>query len=337
MRYVIQCVEQLDRVLDELHEGSIVASRLALILTDNVVELMLHRRCADIFADKRVPWSQTEDVSRYSKVERHRVLGRYFDPKAKFLLAEGELATADYDFIRISHDTRNVAYHAGLTYDEILPVLAWEYHALACRLFDRFRITSWSSNPRAALPPRLAKHIPQKDAPPWATFSPEQQAQIVASLDAKRPTLKESLPVTLSIHVEKRIKRLEELIEYLVTGNPDGHGLQKTLDEAQWWHDLFAEIPNEIEENSDAYRDLIQKRGAAMRASWKPKHRKIPIDSWKRRAAQLREVPNALALVRYEQLMNDMAYIYEAVEESAGALDAHVEQQIEHMRTENGL
>ena len=41
--------------------------------------------------------------------------------------------------------------------------------------------------------------------------------------------------------------------------------------------------------------------------------------------------------MRYEQLMNDMAYIYDAVEESAGALDAHVEEQIERMRTERGL
>lgn len=337
MRYVIQCVEQLDRVADELHEGSIVANRLALILTDNIVELMLHRRCDDIFAHKRTPWSQVEDVSRYSKVERHRVLGRYFDSKPKFLLAEGELTAADYDFIRICHDIRNVAYHAGLTRDDILPALAWEYHALACGLFDRFRVRSWGSDPRAQLPPRLAKHLGQKESPSWRSFSPDQQAEIAASLNARRPALKESLPLTLATHVERRIERLGELVEYLVTGNPDGHDLQKTLDEAQWWHDLFAEIPNEIEENSDAYRDLIRQRGTAMRASWKPKHRKVPIDSWKRRAAQLREGPNALALVRYEQLMNDMAYIYDAVEESAGALDAHVEEQIERMRTERGL
>jgi hypothetical protein len=123
----------------------------------------------------------------------------------------------------------------------------------------------------------------------------------------------------------------------LVTGNPDGHDLQKTLDEAQWWHDLFAEIPNEIEENSDAYRDLIRQRGTAMRASWKPKHRKVPFDGWKRRAGQLGAGSNASALVRYEQLMNDMAYIYDAVEQSAGALDAHVEEQIERTRTEKGL
>lgn len=337
MRYVIQCVEQLDRVVDELHEGSIVANRLALILTDNVVELMLHRRCEDIFSDKRTPWSQVEDVSRYSKVERHRVLGRNFDPKPKFLLAEEELTADDYDFIRICHHMRNSAYHTGITHDDILPVLAWEYHALACELFSRFRITSWRSNPRDQPPPRFAKYLDQKESSSWRPFSSDQQTEIAASLNARRPALKVSLPVTLATYVERRIERLEELIEYLVTGNPDGHDLQKTLDEAQWWHDLFAEIPNEIEENSDAYRDLIRERGTAMRASWKPKHRVVPIDSWKRRGVQLREGPNALALVRYEQLMNDMAYIYDAVEESAGALDAHVEAQIEHMRMERGL
>lgn len=337
MRYVTQCVEQLDRAADELHEGSAVACRLALILTDNVVELMLHRRCDDIFADKRTPWSQAEDISRYSKVERHRVLGRYFDPKPKFLVSEGELTTSDYDFIRICHDMRNAAYHAGLTYDDILPALAWEYHALACALFDRFRIRSWSSTPGAQLPSRLTRHLDLKETRPFRPFSPDRQGHIAASLNARRPVLKESLLVALAKHIETRIERLEELIEYLVTGNPDGHDLQRTLDEAQWWHDLFANIPNEIEENSDAYQELIRKRGTAMRASWKPKHRKVPVDAWKRRATQLLEGPNALAILRYEQLVNDMAYIYEAVEESAGALDAHVEQQIEQMRTEKGL
>jgi len=294
---------------------------------------MLHRRCADIFSNKRTPWSQVEDVSRYSKVERHRVLGRYFDPKPKFLLAEGELKAGEYDFIRICHDMRNVAYHTGFTHDEILLALAWEYHALACELFDRFRITSWRSNPRAELPPRVAKHIGRRQR----IFSPDQQAEIAVSLNARRPALKQSLPVTLATYVELRIKKLEEMIEYLVTDNPDGHNLQRTLEEAQWWHDLFSEIPNEIEENSDAYRELIRQRGTTMRASWKPKHRRVPLENWKRRAAQLRGGPNSLALVRYEKLMDDMEYIYDAIEESASALDAHVEEQIERMRTEKGL
>lgn len=337
MRYVIQCVEQLDRVADELHEGSIVANRLALILTDNIVELMLQRRCDDIFAAKQTPWSQVVDVSRYSKVERHRVLGRYFDAKSNFLLAEGELTTGDYDFVRICHDMRNIAYHAGLTHDDILAALAWEYHALACELFGRFRITSWSSNPREQLPPRLSKHLGQKDSPRWRPFSPDKRAEIAASLNARRSVLKESLSVTFASDVKRRIEKLEEMIEYLVTGNPDGHDLQKTLDEAQWWHDLFAGIPNEIEENSEAYRELIRERGTAMKSSWKPKHRKVPIEDWKRRIHQLQKESKALALVRYEQLMKDMAYIYEAVEESAGALDAHVEEKMERMRTERGL
>jgi hypothetical protein len=337
MQYVTQCVEQLDRAVDELQEGSVVANRLALILTDNIVELMLHRRCQDIFARMRTPWSKAEDISRYSKVERHRVLGRYFHPKLKFLVAEREISPTDYDFIRICHDLRNAAYHSGVTDDSIWPSLAWEYHALACELFGRFRISSWRSKPGAPLSSRLAKHLGQKTSAAWRPFAPDQQGDIAASLNRTRPALMESLPTALASHAEQRIKRLEDLLEYLVKGNPGGHDLQKTLDEAQWWHDLFAEIPDEIEENSGAYRELIRQRGSAMRASWRPKHRTVPIDAWRRRAEQLRDGPNALALLRHQQLMNDMAYIYDAVEEAAGALDAHVEEQIERMRTERGL
>ena len=45
MDHLIVCVEQLDRAIDELADGSAIAGRLALILTDNVVELLMHRRC----------------------------------------------------------------------------------------------------------------------------------------------------------------------------------------------------------------------------------------------------------------------------------------------------
>src|SRR5690242_15298991 len=101
MDHLIVCVEQLDRAIDELTDGSAIAGRLALILTDNVVELAMHRRCEDIFQRESGFQPDPAKPGRYSRPARVRVLGQRFDEKYKFLLAEGELSQQELDFVRI--------------------------------------------------------------------------------------------------------------------------------------------------------------------------------------------------------------------------------------------
>ena len=123
MRYIVPCVEQLDRAASELQEGSPVSNRLSIILTDNIVELMAHRRCESTFQNRRRQ-RDSEVGGRYSRSTQGRVLGQRFDEKTKFLLAEGDINESEFNFIRICHAVRNEAYHTGLAHEEILGPLA---------------------------------------------------------------------------------------------------------------------------------------------------------------------------------------------------------------------
>ena len=333
MRYLVPCVEQMDRAAEELHDGSVVSSRLSLILTDNIVELMLHRKCDYTFRSKRTLWTDPVEGGRYSRVNQHRVLGHHFDEKAKFLLAEGDLTEQEFGFIRICHAIRGEAYHTGLTHDEILLALAWEYHALACDLFGRFKSPTRSYNPRASVPPRFSKHIAPIDAAtPMRAFSFAKEPELAASLNCARPHLSVSLPVTLANHMQAKVERLEKQLQYLASGNPDDHNLEKMLLETQWWHDLFTDIPLAIEDHSDAYSEYIRQKAETMRRSWKPKYTQLPLDSWKQRIERMRSANRYSALTRHEQLGAEIEHIMDAVEKAAGALDAHIEEQIERRR-----
>ena len=103
MRYIVPTVEQLDQAATELQEAAPVSNRVSLILTDNAVELMLHRRCDGIFNRER-QFHQERATGRYGRAARHRALGPHYDEKLKFLKAEGDIDEHEYNFIRICHD-----------------------------------------------------------------------------------------------------------------------------------------------------------------------------------------------------------------------------------------
>ncbi|MDR5750353.1 MULTISPECIES: hypothetical protein [unclassified Caballeronia] len=69
MKTLTTYVEQLDRAAEEMRVGTDVGNRLALILVDNVIELMLHRYC-----ESRFGWAgmmaSPDAPQRYSRASK---------------------------------------------------------------------------------------------------------------------------------------------------------------------------------------------------------------------------------------------------------------------------
>jgi hypothetical protein len=82
MRYAKTCIEQLDLAALQLHQDNPAYRRFALILTDNIVELMCHQKCEDDF------WGVGEfpGFGDDRLVEKKRVLGTDFAEKVNYLL-----------------------------------------------------------------------------------------------------------------------------------------------------------------------------------------------------------------------------------------------------------
>ena len=82
LRFLANILEQLDVALDHLTKCDANNSRFALMLTDNVVEIMLHQ----IAKDKRTSLK----MYRYKRetyehtVALEKALGQNFEPKVKF-------------------------------------------------------------------------------------------------------------------------------------------------------------------------------------------------------------------------------------------------------------
>ncbi len=332
MRHFVPCVEQLDRAATELHESSPVSSRLALILTDNVVELMLHSKCREIFSRKGASYLDQVSEGKYSRAAQHRVLGNHFDEKTKFLMSEAVITHQEFEFIRICHVFRGEAYHTGLTHDEIMFPLAWEYHELACRLLVSLKLSSRTYALSETYSPRFQKYVSDILSGPtlWG-FSVDEQ-DIADSLNAARPNLGDSLQFTLAENLTSKVVRIEELLYYLANGNPFGYRRQQCLNDCQRSEDMFSSIPRDIEEGTEEYGHFIKARSAEMDARWKPRFSSVPTQSWQRRILRIQSANRYSALIGYEQLGGEIDYLLSAVESSAGALDDYVEQRIEEMR-----
>ena len=333
MDHLIVCVEQLDRATDELADGSAIAGRLALILIDNVVELLMHRHCKDIFQREAGFDPDPAKPGRYSRAARVRVLGQRFDEKYKFLLREGDLSQQELDFIRICHDIRGEAYHAGLTHDAFIRSLAAEYHALACSLIARLQVSWRTSSSIDQYGPRVEKHLCTGPGRLGDRYLCTPIEDMAVSLNASRSPLDIRLQDALADALSSRLDSIEASLQFLVDSTPDGKGsAEDELIEAQRWADLFSGVPLDVQERTDEYGAYVLRRRKEMDASWEPKLRALPMTSWRARAESTRGATTMSALTRYEQLSRDIEHIEGVLDSTASALSSHIDMQSDAAR-----
>ena len=158
MRYVLTIVEQMDRAARELVTDHPINNRLALILVDNAMEVMLHRQCTDRLeldsmasglwkahetlihgesANDHPPFSVDLKKDVMTHKQRSQAKGIFLDGKLKVLESMEDITSKERRFIAIAHGYRNELYHVGLTHDEIIRPLAAQYFLLSCDLFVR--------------------------------------------------------------------------------------------------------------------------------------------------------------------------------------------------------
>lgn len=329
MRHLVTHIEQLDRAAEELHEGSDSGNRISLILTDNVVELCLHRFC-----ESRVRWHRWAQPEKYTRAAMFRVLGPHLDEKLRFAKAEGCLSEHEFNFVRLCHAYRNEAYHVGLTRENIMFRLAWEYHALACKLLVRLDTGSLVMRPNTELPERFARHTPPEIGSSLKALPPKIE-DLAKSVAKRRPPEKGPLAETLADSLCARVDEVERLLEYIVSGRPNKTTIEQELYDLQYVSELFGNVPPDIEIPSTEYNQYILAKTADMKANWTPKYRSMPFKSWRSRLNKLRQNSNPLlALDTYDRLASEVAALEKPVEETALALDDYINGLIDAARLE---
>jgi hypothetical protein len=326
MQYTYAGIEQLDLAAVQLHQDNPAYRRFALILTDNVVELLAYNRCKS---------ELNLYCGRYPTKTRVGVLGNDFHAKLSFLATLGLLPQDELAFVGAAHEYRNESYHTGIVHDDIFHALAWHYHAVACELFVRLRPGSgflWSESVRPSAV--AAKHLGQAALGLWV--DPTGLIAAAKSLGDARPQPEPDLADTLTKSILNRIDRIEGTLNYILENDAKSGTPEEAIRRMQFLHDFGSICPEggySLRDPEMAHR--LEKDKYFMETQWRPKITAIPFARWKARAVHVRDSKSKTnALQSYANLGRDVAYFEEVVAGAGAALEMHIEEQIE-MRREN--
>jgi hypothetical protein len=324
-KQIYACVEQLDLAAQLLTNPITSYGRLALILTDNAVELMLDRQCVEHFwmlGSANLPLPPGEAKAR------DKALGKHFEEKPKFCCKLGVISEVEKDFILTSHGYRSKAYHQGILYEDIMHALAWEYHALACQLFGRFPPKAVTLRFDDKLTPAVRRHLGEKGIN-FVVATSDSFEKAARSLSQARPALAEELPATLSHSAVKRVDELQDDLTFLTRNHPDTLDEGRIIERLQFYEHMFGEHAGIA-----GLRDITEPPDLAAslqlhRAAWKPKIRRNPCPRWRARALALAKETNpAMSLRKYENLREQMGDFANMVSEAARSLSHAIELAI---------
>lgn len=325
VKQVYACVDQLDLCCQLLCDDAASCGRLALILTDNVVELMLHAQCEEHFL------LQGSRVLGDPK-KRGEALGKHFEEKPKLICKLGKISELERDFILTAHKYRSQAYHVGLLYEDIMCALAWEYHALACRLFGRLRPRAVSYRSDDAPSGAVKRHFGSERID-FVFGASKCFSQAAESLDDARPGRSEALPLVLSRSAVGQVERLQEDLEFLARNNYQGLDEAAIIERLQFYRHVFGQRALAAGLDDFAHDRAIAQHLERIHSTWSAPIKKNPCPRWLRRArALVQESDPLLAVRKHESLLVQMSDLVDAVSSEARVLSTAIELEVDRRR-----
>jgi hypothetical protein len=322
-------IEQLDFAAQQLHQDNAAYRRFALILTDNVVELMCFDRCQDEFRFDTL----FADQGQYSAMQKAKVLDGKFPDLLQFLHSLNLLTADQQTFALQAHDYRNESYHTGIVHDDIMHALAWHYHRVACELFVRLRRKYRILNDVRS--PALLKHSGHARLH-WGDESNYQL--VAASLDAARPLPVPDLPAALSGSICSRILDIQQALNYLVENSPSGTTEEEVVRSIQYHQNLPKGLPpGPLRVSDSEVMRAVEDHIRYMKTEWKPKYPRSPIRRWTARANRLGSTPNPVnALQIFANFRREIEPFAEAVFSAESALSDRIDEQIDLLLERRG-
>lgn len=340
LAFLLNNIEQLDLALEHVSKGDANNARFGLMLTDNVVEITLHK----LATDKRQALKRESPTiigqPRYEhQAELDGALSQNFKPKVKFATILGALSAEEGDSLAALHSVRNEVYHVGVRHEEVLPAISRFGFYLACTFLGRYQppFFSWSST--LQVPERARKYLTGHGIMPGAPADyPAACARLASNTNFKAS----DLVGALATHMEHLVDQTDAAIHAIANDGPRRMSRDDAVRETQAWDLTFND------EGKKAVREFAQQR------SWKPKNypemiaglvrdypfkiKGDPVAGWRNRAKALETEANPhKALRKYQDFLAQTGDIRALLDESHSQVDQYVEGQIERAQMEKAM
>lgn len=323
-RVVVQLLEAR-RFADE---GDLPYARLALLLLDNLAEVLVYREVehklqySQMFRNMaatydRHPEPLPSHVEQHRREllemsvskERERKLRRYFDEKADYLVEEGDIGQQHARALKKLHAYRNEAYHRDLIRADTMQTAVEIYFYLCCQLMRSLPPRMISGNFRDSK--YLRRFIKEGD------FSPFDFPGHIADALLEEHHLDHSeVNVLLREHLLNRVQDMQEILEGWSGDFLGGKSAEELLQ--------LCQVPDGTIKSP---KDLLHIESISVPHDWRS------FDAWQQRAQAIRDDMPALEAFG---LFADIEDEFEALEEQIMRLDMEmdraVQYQIDQMR-----
>jgi hypothetical protein len=320
-------IDQLDLAIDQLAVRDRNFDRFALMLIDNVIELVLHQHAKD-----KVTWGRAFEANHKPKVEWKTAVaatGQGFDAKVRYARETDMISASMADSIQYLHAFRNSAYHQGSRHEGILHSVAVFYLRAACTVLGAYRPMFYSLYSGDKISYRAVKYLGKLDL----LGQKEAFARACERLKEVALALEEDLVEDLQADMLATIEKADEGLDFIATNTPNKMERSEIVRYCQaWpfaWTDESAEFARSkgfVPSSTGEFIDWLGRN-----YTWAI--RSDPIASWKKRQASLVKERNLdAALKKYCDFMNQTESFRQALDEGVSQVDSYLQEQIDRAR-----
>lgn len=280
--------EQIEAGKEYLLSGSLLGFRLALILLDNVAELLMHRELEMRFAihDQWRPkwepayteWLRAGLGPKYTPDER-QAAEREFEPKTRILCVRlGQISNDDRAVLNVCHKFRCEAFHRGELRRSILEQASKLLYITTVNLTLKLPIRGLRlPDPKPA--PEESNFLERfglKNASSLITDNGRKQVAdlLLSGISFDNLAFAEALSRDLIERIDATLHGLE-----YVVGTSDRSQIDRNLQRTQFWRDLGAELAKRGVREPDLESAFRQWQSES-----RAKYTLHKIDRWRRQA-----------------------------------------------------
>ena len=319
MKEIEKDIEQLEEASQQLIKQTPTGARLALLLLDNLVELLMYKKVRLEFA--RHNQYQSVIPQKYSFKKQKEVMD-YFGDKVNFLISETKVISQDEgDCLKISHQLRNEAYHTGILRRSIIIQVTKIYFEIICGLLPRLWLGSYMCSSHDDVTTFLKRYNIDSDMIDNVILS-----RICNFLLEKNTCSVSKLSKALSLDLLERIGNTLSGLDYLADGGYERTTAKAVLKRMQFfeWLANTHDFPK-----TDKGFQLYVKTRKKLFPKYKPPITMDIIKLWKRQAKTLKlaMLPGA-ALRKFADIDLKLLPIEQKVSEAVFQYDEMINAQI---------
>ncbi len=327
IQFLADSIDQLDLALDQLAVNDRNFDRFALMLVDNVVELVLHKYAQNRASENRM-WGAI-DEPRNNPKQVAKALGQNFDQKVKACCHLGLIDQALRDSLLYLHQFRNTVYHRGLRHEGILHSLALFYFSCACQVLTLYEPSWWVWGSNDKISHRARKYV----GSPTTVADGDVFKYAFVRLAEVAESMPQDLVGDLSADLGRTVTQVDEMIHFLATGGPEQKSRDQVIVDVQAWAFAFTDEAKMFARDKGCTESCVGPYVEWIGANYPWPIKRDPIDGWrKRHRALVSESDRHRTLKKYVDFMKQTEDIRGKIDESAAQLDGWIQEQIDRSR-----